>query len=162
MKIFHALAVLFSVFLLCACSPQAEVEVEVEAPEASAESQFDGVWEFVHLVTPDGEMTTQRGHMVVNADHVCFVRVGQEREAIANDDSDEVKAEKAAGLYNGLKATCGSYAVEGERMTATWLTSADPSVEGNVSEFVLVADGDTVSLAPAAATQFKFVYRRVQ
>ena len=127
------------------------VEEQPSVPESTPESQFDGAWEFAHLVTPDGLSTTQRGHMVVTSDYVCFVRVGKEREAINADDLDEVKAEKAAGLYNSVKATCGTYSIEGDSLKAKWLTSADPSVEGNITEFILSTEPDTVSLAPAAA-----------
>jgi hypothetical protein len=156
-------SILLLSFMFClACGGQTGVEEEAAAPEPSPESQFDGAWEFVHLVTPDGASTTQRGHMVVSSDCVCFVRVGKEREGINADDSDEAKVEKAANLYDSVRATCGTFTIEGDSLKATWLTSADPSVEGNTSEFILGIEGDTVSLAPAAAPQFKFVHRRIQ
>ena len=160
MKTFQ-LPVLFGCILLMSCVSQPAVEEsEVELAQEPA-SPFDGAWEFVHLVTPDGPNASQRGHMVVSAGHVCFVRVGVERETIGEDDSDQVAAEKAAGLFNAVTATCGTYTVDGNTLKASWLTSADPSVEGNVAEFIMGLEGDTVSLAPAVAPQFRFVYRRI-
>jgi hypothetical protein len=162
MKVFVFSVLLTCLALLPACGGQTSVEEQPSVPESTPESKFDGVWEFAHLVTPDGLSTTQRGHMVVTSDHVCFVRVAKERETINTDDSDEVKAEKAAGLYNSVKATCGTFSIEGDSLKANWLTSADPSVEGNITEFILNTEPDTVSLAPAMAPQYKFVYRRVR
>jgi len=149
-------------FLLVACGGQVAVEERPTVPDSAPASEFDGAWEFAHLVTPDGLSTTQRGHMVVTADYVCFVRVGKERVAIEAEDSDQVKAEKAARLYSAVRATCGTYSIEGDRLKATWLTSADPSVEGNTAEFILATETDTVSLAPAVAPQYQFVYRRLR
>ena len=146
--------------LLFGCAGQPAVE-EAGAVPAEPANPFVGAWEFVHLGTPDGPNTSQRGHMVVSDKHVCFVRVGNEREAIAEDDSEEVAAQKAAELFNAVRATCGTYKVEGDSLKATWLTSAEPTVEGNSAEFIMSLEGDTVSLAPAAATQFQFVYRRI-
>lgn len=155
--------ILLSCSIFClACGSQQVVEEQASVPEPTLESRFVGAWEFVHLVTPDGISATQRGHMVVSSDSVCFVRVTKERELIGDDDSDELKAEKAASLYNAVRATCGTFSIEGNSLKANWLTSADPSVEGNQTEFLLSSEADTVSLAPAAAPQYQFVYRRLQ
>jgi hypothetical protein len=100
--------------------------------------------------------------MVVSSNCVCFVRVGKERESIDADESDEVKQRQAAALYNSVKATCGTFSIEGDSLTAQWLTSADPGIEGNSTRFILTTENDTVSLAPAVAPQYKFVYRRLR
>ena len=162
MKVCCYLIPLIFMLLLLACGGQAAVEEPTSLPDSTPASAFDGTWEFAHLVTPDGLSTTQRGHMVVTSDFVCFVRVGKERMGIEAEDSDQVKVEKAAGLYNSVKATCGTYAIEGDTLKANWLTSADPNVEGNTAEFILATTPDSVSLAPAVAPQFQFVYQRVK
>lgn len=162
MKAYCSLFFFASLLLLPACGGQTAVEDQSAVSESMPDSQFDGAWEFLHLVTPDGLSTTQRGHMVVSSDCVCFVRVGREREAVGADDLDEVKVEKAAALYDSVRATCGTFTIEGDSLKAEWLTSADPSVEGNTTRFILTAEADTVSLAPAVAPQYKFVYRRMQ
>jgi len=162
MKPFFCLTLLGVFGLSLACDSQRAVESPPSMPAPIPENQFDGVWEFVQLVTPDGPSTTQRGHMVVTSDYVCFVRVNKERNPIATDDPDDVKSEKAADLYNAVRATCGTFSIEGDSLKAHWLTSADPSVEGNFTDFILTREADTISLAPAAASQYKFVYRRVR
>jgi hypothetical protein len=158
MRYLYLLLVLSILLIGCASQPAVE---EAEAVPAEPVNPFVGAWEFVHVGTPDGPNTSQRGHMVVSDEHVCFVRVGNEREAVGEDDSEEVAAQKAAELFNAVRATCGTYEVEGNTLKATWLTSAEPTVEGNVAEFIMSLEDDTVSLAPAAAPEFQFVYRRI-
>lgn len=123
---------------------------------------FTGAWDFVRLDTPDGPSTTQQGMMVVFGDYVCHVRIQKDRDAIAEDDSAEVKGEKATKLLNGSNAACGTFTRENDRLTVNWSTAVKPETQGNATEFILTTEGDTVLLAPAAAPQFKFVYQRLR
>ena len=141
----------------CASAPTQEAP----APIAEASSPLDGAYEFIHIDTPDGPSTTQRGHLLVSGDYVCHVRVVKERESIGEDDSEEVRLQKSAQLAGSTTAACGTYSIEGDRLTANWVTSHDPANEGNATEFIFTQDGDQVVLAPAAAPQFKFVYKKL-
>lgn len=158
----------FSVVLLFLCAtacapPQGGEEDVSETSERGDEaSSFDGVYEFVRLETPEGENTDQQGLMIVHEDYVCHVRASKERQAIVQDDSEQVRQEKAAALFLASAAACGQYTLEGDTLTVDWETASDPSVERNETEFILTQSEGELLLAPASAPEFKFVYRPVQ
>lgn len=143
------------------CTATVETESETTAAETPA-SALDGAWEFVRLDTPDGPNQNQVGEMIVHGNRVCHLRVGREREAIAEDESEEQRSAKAAALYGSTTAACGTFTLDGDLLTVNWTTSSDPAVEGNTTEFEFTSEGDMVILAPAANPQFRFVYRRSQ
>ena len=150
-------------FLVGVISCTTTVETEVERPAAeTSTSPLDGAWEFVRLDTPEGPNQNEVGEMVVHGNKVCHLRVGREREAVAQGDSEEQRSAKAAALYGSTTAACGTFTLEGDRLTVNWTTSSNPTVEGNTTEFEFTSEGDVVILAPAANPQFRFVYRRTQ
>lgn len=152
---------LFILLGVFGCTASVETEAEMTSSESPA-SSLDGAWEFVQLETPDGPSQTQVGEMIVHGDRVCHVRVGRQRDEIAEEDSEEERTTKAAALYGSTTAACGTFAIEGNLLTVQWTTSSDPGVEGNTTEFEFTSEGDTVTLAPTGNPQFRFVYRRSQ
>ena len=123
---------------------------------------LDGAYRFVRLDTPSGPQETQEGMLVVADGHMCHIRVGKEREAITREDSDEEQTRKAAAAFGSANGTCGTYTLEAGKVTATWAVSLQPGGEGNSSEFLVEREGDSLTLAPAGAPQFKFVNERVR
>ena len=138
-----------------------ERQPETAAVEEPA-STLDGAWEFVRMETPDGPSETQVGEMIVFDDRVCHLRVGRERDEIAEEDSEEERTEKAAALYGSTTAACGTFELEEDLLTVQWTTSSNPGVEGNTTEFEFTSEEDIIILAPAANPQFRFVYRRAR
>ena len=144
--------------LACAQAPE-----EAAAPAEEEGADLAGVYEFVRMDTPEGENTDQFGRMIVSEDQVCHLRVAKEREEITAEDPEDVQMQKAAALFGATTAACGEYSFEEETLTVNWVVSSNPSVEGNSTEFQLTENEDgTISLAPAASPEFKFVYRKTQ
>ncbi len=134
------------------------------APGAGAfhgENVLEGAYQFVRLDSPQGSSTTQEGMLVVKGDYLCHLRVSKEREKMVQDEPAEERSRKAAAAFQGSNATCGKIEVHEGRVIAHWGVTLDPNDEGNTSEFVFTQDGETLTIAPAGAPEFKFVYRKV-
>lgn len=127
-----------------------------------AQNHFDGVYELVRLDTPDGPQATQNGMLIVSNGYLCHLRVNKEREKLSRDDTRQQRMMKAAEAYRAATATCGSFTLEGERVTAHWTVALDPGDQGNTSEFIFKEVGETLSIAPARSPDFRFVYRRLK
>ncbi len=126
------------------------------------EAVLEGAYEFVRSESPQGSSTTQMGMMVVKGDYMCHLRVSKEREKTVQDEADEERDRKYAAAFRGSNGTCGKIRIEGDKVIADWGVTLDPNDEGNTSEFVFHQDGGTLTIAPAGAPQFKFVYQRVE
>lgn len=138
------------------------LSVLVVVPSWAADlGQFNGVYEFVRLETPDGPSTSQKGLLILQDGYLCHVRTRKDREKIPDQPKEEV-IKKSADAFAASNATCGTFTVEGDKVTTTWQTAVDPNDEGNSSPYVFTKQGDLLTIAPAADTRFKFVYRKVK
>lgn len=125
------------------------------------ESPLEGAYEYVRSESPQGTSSGQVGMLVIKGDHLCHLRVAKDREKTVRDESEEERNRKYASAFRGSNGTCGKIAVDGEKVTATWGVSLDPNDEGNVSEFIFAQDGEELTISPAGAPDFKFVYKKV-
>ncbi len=123
---------------------------------------LDGAYEFVRLDTPNGPQETQIGMLVVADGRLCHIRVAKDREAMSREDTDEQRTLKAAAAFRSANGTCGTYTLQDDKVVASWTVSFQPGGEGNSSEFIVTRDGDWLTLAPAGAPDFKFVYKRAE
>lgn len=127
---------------------------------ASDDDHFDGVYEFVRMETPDGVQTTQKGMLIAKDGYICHVRVARERETLSREDSEAERTRKAAAAFAASNATCGAYTPGEGKISVNWAIAVNPGVEGNNTEFLVEHAGGEVKIAPAAAPQFKFVYKK--
>ncbi len=124
------------------------------------EGSLDGAYEFIRVDTPDGPNTDQKGMMIIKDGYICHVRTAKTREKLEQNDAEAEQDRQAAAAFRTANGTCGKYTIEGSKVTLTWMTAVNPNSEGNSSEYVFEREGDNLIIAPAAATQFKFVYRK--
>jgi len=125
-----------------------------------AGDNLDGAYDFVRLDTPDGPNTSQEGMMIVSEGYMCHIRVAKDREKLSREDAEEIQIKKQAAAFSSVNGTCGSFKVAEGKISVTWATAVNPNQVGNTSDYVFDKDGDTLSIGPASAPQFRFVYRK--
>ena len=140
-----------SLFTLC---------IAIAVVPAMAGDNLDGAYEFVRLDTPDGPNTSQGGMMVVSSGYMCHIRTANEREKLSREDAEDVRLKKQAEAFSSVNGTCGSFKVSDGKISVTWATAVNPNQVGNTSEYVYDSEGDTLSIGPASAPQFRFVYKK--
>lgn len=131
-------------------------------PDHMSAKDFVGVWEVLHMETPQGLATRQHGLMMVYANYICHLQVNKERVAPMREDSEELRLEKRAKLWGQTTASCGTFELKENTVTVNWTTSNNPRTEGHVTDFVLSREGDRIKLAPAANPEFKVVYQKLK
>ena len=162
MKNLMAFLSLSSAMVAMACSQGAGTATEVTPEPDSSLSQYNGVYQLLRLDTPDGPRTAQKGLMMVQDGSLCHLRVDKERERIDRDESDEETMRKSAAAFTAANSACGTFTLEGEKVTATWIATLHPNRDGGTSEFIFSQEGDLLSISPAGSLEFKYVYERVK
>lgn len=123
--------------------------------------RFNGVYEFVRLETPDGPSASQKGMLILQDGYLCHVRTRKDREKIPDQPKEEMM-KKSAEAFAASNATCGTFTMEGDKVTATWHTNVDPNDEANASSFIFTKQEDLLFISPGGDTRFKLVYRKVK
>ena len=121
---------------------------------------LDGAYQFVRLETPDGPVQNQQGMMILSSGYLCQIRVPMDRPKLTDGLSDEEKTKIWAEGFRSANSTCGSYSLEGPNATVSWNVALDPAIQDNVSKFIFESEGEYLKVAPAAAPEFKFVYKK--
>ncbi|MCZ6484312.1 MAG: hypothetical protein O6826_01280 [Acidobacteria bacterium] len=161
MKNLMAFLFLSSAMAAMACSGGAATATEVTPQAESSVERYNGVYQLVRLDTPNGPTTTQKGLMILQDGSLCHLRVDKERERIDQDESDEDTMRMSAAAFTAANSACGTFTLEGGKVTATWIATLNPNRDGSTSEFIFSQEEDLLFIAPAGSPEFKYVYQKV-
>ncbi len=143
--------------LLCA------LLLAVAAPAIAKGPKLDGAYRYVSTTFPGGKQTDaeMKGMLVVHGKYMAFVRAGVDRKTWDQQDPAEERAKKIVAAYQGLAATCGEYAIEGNVITLQQLAQSSPASMGKAVKWEYKLEGNTLKIKPVANPDVEFTFERM-
>jgi hypothetical protein len=126
-------------------------------------SKLDGAYKYVSTTFPGGQQTEAdaKGMIVVHDNYMAFVRAGVDRKAWDQTEPQEDRAKKIIAAYQGLAATCGSFAINGNIITLQQVAQASPLTMGKEVKWEYKLDGKMLKLKPVANPGVEFTFERL-
>jgi Lipocalin-like domain len=143
--------------LLCA------LLLAASAPSMAKGPKLDGAYRYVSTSFPGGKQTDAetKGMLVVHGKYMAFVRANVDRKTWDQQEPAEERAKKIVAAYQGLAATCGEYAVEGNVITLQQIAQASPLTMGKPIKWEYKLEGNTLKLKPVSNPDVEFTFERM-
>jgi hypothetical protein len=125
--------------------------------------KLDGAYKFVSVKFPGGSQTEaqQKGMIVVHGKYMAFVSSGVDRKTWSEDEPEADRLKKIVEAYNGLRATAGSFEIQGNKIVLQQLAQASPASMGKPSTWEFKLEGNTLTLKPGGNTTVEFTFERL-
>jgi hypothetical protein len=133
------------------------------APGLAADPKLDGAYKLVSLKFPNGEQTEAqlKGMIVVHGKYLAFVRASADRKTWTQQESKEEQMKKMAEAYQGLSATAGMFEIEGNIITLTQMTQANPASVGKAAKYEYKLDGNKLMIKIPGNADVVFTFERL-
>jgi hypothetical protein len=125
--------------------------------------KLDGAYRFVSVKFPGGEQTEaqSKGMIVVHGKYMAFVQSGVDRKTWTQDEPEADRTKKMAEAFNGLRATAGTFEIQGNTIVLNQLAQANPGSMGRPSKWTFRLDGNKLMLKPEGGTNVEFTFERM-
>jgi len=138
--------------------------IMVAATGALAQTpKLEGAYKFVSVKFPGGETTeaNSKGMIVVHGKYMAFVQADVDRKMWTREEPEADRTKKIIDAFNGLRATAGSFEVQGNMIVLTQVAQASPSSMGKPSKWIFKLEGNKLSLKPEANQSVEFMFERL-
>jgi hypothetical protein len=127
------------------------------------EPKLEGAYRFVSVKFPGGEQTEaqSKGMIVVHGKYMAFVQAGVVRKSWSQQEPEADRMKKIAEAFNGLRATAGTFSIQGNTIVLSQMAQANPSSMGKESKWEFRLDGNKLMLKPAGAANVEFTFERL-
>jgi hypothetical protein len=151
------------VMLVCAVVLSACAAVSAAGQKDKQAPKLDGAYKYVSTTFPGGQQTEAdaKGMIVVHDNYMAFVRAGVDRKTWDQSEPQEERAKKIIAAYQGLAATCGSFAINGNVITLQQVAQASPLTMGKEVKWEYRLEGKTLKLKPVANPGVEFTFERL-
>ena len=143
--------------VLCALLFAVSAQAVVKGPK------LDGAYRYVSTTFPGGKQTDAetKGMLVVHGKYMAFVRANIDRKTWDQQEPADERTKKIIAAYQGLAATCGEYATEGNIITLQQLAQASPLTMGKAVKWEYKLEGSTLTIKPVANPGVEFTFERM-
>ena len=143
--------------LLCA------LLLAASAPSFAKGPKLDGAYRYVSTTFNGGKQTDaeMKGMIVVHGKYIAFVRAGVDRKTWDQQEPADERTKKIIAAYQGVAATCGEFAVEGNIITLQQLAQASPMTMGKAVKWEYKVEGNTLKIKPVSNPGVEFAFERL-
>jgi hypothetical protein len=125
--------------------------------------KLDGAYKFVSVKFPGGEQTEAlaKGMIVVHGKYMAFVQSGVDRQTWTQEEPEADRMKKIAAAFNGLRATAGTFEIQGNMIVINQIAQANPGTMGKPGKWEFKLEGNKLVLKPAGVTGVEFTFERM-
>ncbi|MFP5264217.1 MAG: hypothetical protein ACLGJB_20225 [Blastocatellia bacterium] len=129
----------------------------------ASDPKLDGAYKWVSTTFPGGKQTEAdaKGMIVVHGKYMAYVQAGANRKAWTQEEPENDRLKKIAEAYQNLRATAGSFVVQGNTITLSQVAQASPLAMGKDAKWEFKLEGNTLRLKPAGNANVEFVFERL-
>jgi hypothetical protein len=125
--------------------------------------KLDGAYKFVSVKFPGGAQTEAqaKGMIVVHGKYMAFVQSGVDRKTWTQEEPEADRTKKIVEAFNGLRATAGSFEIQGNTIVINQIAQANPGSMGKPSKWEFRLEGNNLVLKPAGVANVEFTFERM-
>ncbi len=129
----------------------------------AADPKLEGAYKFVGLKFQGGGQTDAeaKGMIVVHGKYMAFVKTGVGRKTWEQSEPEDSRMKKIVAAYQGIAATAGTFAVQGNIISLEQLAQASPGSMGTTTKWEYTLKGNTLTLKPVANPSVEFTFERL-
>ena len=140
------------------------ISLLVFATAAAAQNpKLEGAYKFVSVKFPGGQQTeaNTKGMIVVHRKYIAFVSAGVDRKTWTQEEPETDRHKKIVAAYQGLRATAGTFDIQGNVITIHQLAQANPETMGKPSKWEFKLEGNKLMLKPGGNADVEFTFERL-
>jgi hypothetical protein len=125
--------------------------------------KLEGAYKFVSVKFPGGQQTeaNNKGMIVVHGKYMAFVSAGVDRKTWTQEEPETDRAKKIVAAYQGLRATAGTFEIQGNVITIQQLAQANPDTMGKPSKWEFRLEGNKLMLKPGGNADVEYTFERL-
>lgn len=146
-------AVIICAFILFAVSSHA----------LASDPKLDGAYKWVSTTFPGGKQTEAdaKGMIVVHGKYMAYVQAGANRKTWSMEEPEGDRLKKIVEAYQNLRATAGSFDIQGNTITLHQVAQASPLTMGKDAKWQFKLEGNTLTLKPVGNADVEFMFERL-
>jgi hypothetical protein len=134
------------------------------APNAFAsDPKLEGAYKWVSTTFPGGKQTEAdgKGMIVVHGKYMAYVQAGSNRKTWSMEEPEGERTKKIVEAFQNLRATAGSFDIEGNTITLHQVAQATPMTMGKDAKWEYKLEGNMLKLKPAGNANVEFAFERL-
>jgi hypothetical protein len=129
----------------------------------ASDPKLEGAYKWVSTTFPGGKMTEAdaKGMIVVHGKYMAYVQAGANRKTWSMEEPEADRMKKIMEAYQNLRATAGSFDVEGNTITLHQVAQASPLTMGKDAKWEYKLEGNKLTLKPVGTANVEFTFERL-
>src|SRR5215212_616833 len=129
----------------------------------ASDPKLEGAYKWVSTTFPGGKQTEAdaKGMIVVHGKYMAYVHAGANRQSWSMEEPEGERLKKIADAYQKLRATAGSFDVQGSTITLHQVAQTSPLTMGKDAKWEFKLEGNTLTLKPIGDANVEFRFERL-
>jgi hypothetical protein len=129
----------------------------------AADPKLEGAYKWVSTTFPGGKQTEAdaQGMIVVHGKYMAYVQAGANRKTWSMEEPEGDRLKKIAEAFQNLRATAGSFDIQGNTITLHQMAQASPTTMGKDAKWEFKLEGNSLTLKPVGNANVEFKFERL-
>ena len=129
----------------------------------ASDPKLEGAYKWVSTTFPGGKQTEAdaKGMIVVHGKYMAYVQAGSDRKSWSMEEPEGDRMKKIVAAYQNLRATAGSFDVEGNIITLHQVAQANPVTMGKDAKWEYKLEGNMLKIKPVGTAGVEFTFERL-
>jgi hypothetical protein len=129
----------------------------------ASDPKLEGAYKWVSTTFPGGKQTEAdaKGMIVVHGKYMAYVQAGSNRKSWSMEEPEGDRMKKIVEAYQNLRATAGSFDVEGNTIILHQVAQASPLTMGKDAKWEYKLEGNMLKIKPAGNAGVEFTFERL-